>query len=129
MSKIESIQDKYPELFSGNNRSETSVSLFGVECGPGWYDILDRLCGELIGMAKNDGLQLPCVLQIKEKFGTLRFYIDRGSEEMDARIHKAEVESSTVCELCGEPGERTIIDGWFSTVCQRHVVELSNKKL
>ena len=54
--------------------------------------------------------------QVKEKYGTLRFYLTGGTEEMYAIIHKAESQSSKTCEECGKPGK---VRGkmWLSTRC------------
>lgn len=65
------------------------------------------------------------VMQVKEKFGTLRYYIETDTlrddpekyEQMDQLIYEAENESSSTCEKCGDPGElRT--DNWYRvTLC------------
>lgn len=56
--------------------------------------------------------------QVKEKFGTLRFYVyvDGGDEEVFRLIDAAEQESATICELCGAPGT-LVMKGWGSTRC------------
>ena len=54
--------------------------------------------------------------QVNEKFGTLRFYVDGGDEEVFRLIDAAEQESATVCELCGVPG-MLVMKEWCSTRC------------
>ena len=57
--------------------------------------------------------------QVKEKFGTLRFYADYGEDyedEIEDLIHQAEVRSSKTCEECGQPGV-TRPGGWIKTLC------------
>jgi hypothetical protein len=53
-------------------------------CGDGWRDLLERLCTR-IEAALADGAGSLRVLQIKEKYGTLRFYW-RGELSDDSRM-------------------------------------------
>lgn len=82
--------------------------------GPGWGDILKRLIEDLFELGW-DGH----VLQVKEKFGGLRFYVGSGSEAIHARIGDAESESNRTCEQCGAPGK---VQGkfWLKTLCDEH---------
>lgn len=96
----------------------------GIECGDGWFDLIDRLscaCENEIKTLTTQGLPMerwPCIAQIKEKLGGLRFYV-RGSlsDDLLERILQVEnVESLRVCERCGEPGN--LRDGpWLHTYC------------
>lgn len=85
---------------------------FDGTVGPGWIPILDRLAEDLVKLGWDRDLS-----QVKEKFGTLRFYINATSEAMEARIDQAEDESAITCEECGAPGK---LQGthWFVTLCQ-----------
>lgn len=62
----------------------------------------------------------PRASQVKEKYGTLRFYLTHGTEEMYAITDKAERQSSKTCETCGEPGK---VRGkyWLYTACTKHI--------
>ena len=62
---------------------------------------------------------MPRVAQIKEKFGTLRFYIDYGGPEAQAIVNFAEAMSATTCEVCGNLGQPFRI-GWHRTLCREH---------
>jgi hypothetical protein len=66
--------------------------------------------------------KMPRVAQIKEKFGTLRFYIDNGDEVANAVVTYAELMSEHICEVCGEAG-RTYAMGWHKTLCKKHAIE------
>jgi len=56
--------------------------------------------------------------QVKEKFGTLRFYLDTPlGDEIDALVDKAEAASGVTCEACGCPGSLRCRKGWYSTLC------------
>jgi len=58
----------------------------------------------------------PRASQVKEKFGTLRFYMTTGSNEMYNLIDEAEKESAKTCEFCGKPGKLRS-GGWLLTLC------------
>lgn len=62
---------------------------------------------------------VPTVVQVKEKFGTLRFYINAGTDEHYNYITFAEVMSASTCETCGAPGKRRG-NGWIYTACDEH---------
>lgn len=62
------------------------------------------------------------VAQIKEKFGTLRFYVDGGDQYVYGAISLAEQLSGILCEECGKPGERRS-GGWIRTLCDEHEQE------
>ena len=63
--------------------------------------------------------KVPTVVQVKEKFGTLRFYIQAGTEEHYNYISFAESMSGVTCETCGSPGKR-LGRGWVYTSCETH---------
>lgn len=75
---------------------QTPYALFHVECDKGWkglYQPLLDLC-ELKGNT---------VLQVKEKFGGLRFYW-AGSYDITLLVEAAEEMSYKTCEKCGTYG-------------------------
>jgi hypothetical protein len=58
------------------------------------------------------------ILQIKEKFGHLRFYVGEAPIAIYSAIEEAERQSFKVCEVCGSPGE--IRGGsWITVRCDR----------
>jgi hypothetical protein len=91
----------------------TGVSLDSAlrSVGPGWGGILRKLYAKLP--------KSVYVSQVKEKYGSLRFYIGSGSERTFKIIDAAEKESETTCEVCGEPGE-IIGTGWLMCRCPKH---------
>lgn len=101
---------KYPELFK--------YLQFGIECGNGWYKLLDKLCDEITKACKRDKIEIN-VIQVKEKYGSLRFYVDSSPEEIDKLIDKAEFESEKTCEICGEPGEIDYELAWLRCRCEK----------
>ena len=99
------------------NADTTTYDFYGIETEDGWYDLIDRLLSK-IGPVN--------VHQIKEKFGALRFYCDPiapiENSELYDEIHKAEAESTTICEQCGKPGKLRNKNGWFRTICDECTV-------
>ena len=57
--------------------------------------------------------------QIKEKFGTLRFYYTGGDDIIDGMVRMAESMSAVTCETCGNPGQQRG-GGWIRTLCDHH---------
>jgi len=66
--------------------------------------------------------RVPVAVQVKEKFGGLRFYVDRASEKHYNYINFAENISHRTCEECGSPG-MTYTMGWHRTLCEKHADE------
>jgi hypothetical protein len=54
--------------------------------------------------------------QVKEKFGTLRFYYTGGDEYISGLVSMAESMSGVTCEECSAPAE-TRGPGWIRTIC------------
>lgn len=61
-------------------------------------------------------------VQVKEKFGGLRFYINGGDNTIHSYIEFAESMSYRTCEECGAPGQ-VYTDGWHVTLCEQHAAE------
>lgn len=100
------------------------------ECGYGWFDIIHDLSIKIeylleeatemhcaVEGEENENAEMFAV-QVKEKYGTLRFYMSCETREMSDLIHAAEVLSSKTCENCGATGT---VRGttWFSTRCNK----------
>lgn len=113
--KTRSLIEKYPTIFPANDK-------FYIECGNGWYDLLDVLCSSIQShinrIVSSESSQIA-VLQIKEKFGGLRFYANGGDEITDAYVYLAERMSYKICEQCGKPGKPSK-SGWIKTACEEH---------
>lgn len=100
------------------------LDFYGIECGDGWLEIIDRLCGLCESEIRSMQLRRiprevwPRCGQIKEKFGSLRMYVDGPlSESTRAAIDAAEQESARICEICGAPGELQPENNYLLTLC------------
>ena len=61
---------------------------------------------------------VPIVVQVKEKFGGLRFYVHSGNDKTYDAIHHAERLSYYICEQCSMmKGTMSYQLGWISTLC------------
>lgn len=121
--------EKYPAILKdyGGDMQKTCMH-WGMECGDGWYDLLDNLLGKLDFMSKNSGVQVVAD-QIKEKFGELRFYYhtivntdlnvsDYAGKIIEDIVSLAESRSKYVCENTGKDGVLCVRTGWLKTVCK-----------
>jgi hypothetical protein len=54
-------------------------------------------------------------IQVKEKFGGLRFYYNGGDEKIEGMVRLAEAMSKCTCEGCGNPGKPNEMD-WITTL-------------
>ena len=63
--------------------------------------------------------KVPVAVQVKEKFGGLRFYVQAATDKHYNYISFAESMSYRTCEECGSPGKR-YTDGWHTTLCDIH---------
>lgn len=113
--------EKYPAIFQDRYADMQQTAMcWGFECSDGWYQLLDNLCSDLTRI----GIDVKAT-QVKEKFGTLRFYTEyRGADEQlcriaDAIISAAEHRSGQICEECGDWGW-TNSEGWLTTRCKKH---------
>jgi hypothetical protein len=95
-------------VFTGNK--VTDSDFFQVSLG--WNLIIKNLIQDLIRLGWNKE-----VIQVKEKFGGLRFYINEGTDEIHQRIGEAELESMKTCEITGRPGKLRTDIGWYRTLC------------
>jgi hypothetical protein len=91
------------------------------ECGEGWRELVTKLDGMLSFVSPD---YEP--LQIKEKFGTLRFYAKYvpapeapmvAYEIFYSLIEAAEAKSALVCEVCGRWGKTRTDRPWKKTLC------------
>ena len=109
-----------PEVYgSGPWANKESLLRDGFLCGPGWYPLLGRLSADLAAIIRQDRLTDFRVVQVKEKFGELRFYVKGANERALIRITEAMREAETTCERCSAPGCIGATDGWLSVLCDR----------
>lgn len=109
-NKLDNLYREFPSLYIRQDGSKVAF-----DCNQGWYQLLHDLSKELISVIHPDSQ----VSQVKEKYGTLRFYVDFANDATWDIIEKYENKSGFICEHCGQPGVRCS-DGWISTLCEEH---------
>lgn len=102
------------------------VNLFGsvgFECMDGWFLVLDSIAN-VISPVDNG----TAATQIKEKYGTLRFYYyvntdpevtGIGEEFVEGAVWMGELLTDSICEECGAPGVEQG-EAFIRTLCGRH---------
>lgn len=98
-----------------------------IDCGRGWYDLLNRLDRQLARLRPDYQ-----IVRIRVKDGQLRYQIrlgtlprqepGRGQLILQIRraVSQAEQASSTICELSGEAGELACKDGQIRCLSAGH---------
>ena len=117
--------ERYPFLeIKGWNSSEPSdFNSTLLDCMPaGWRKTLGiPLCEELreeILRIDPSLLNKYSVSQVKEKYGTLRWYAASYSEQMEDILTKYEDISQYTCVVCGKINVPIFDDGWISPFCR-----------
>lgn len=109
----EQLKSKYPKILTGG-RFRT------FELGDGWYELLDEALGKIQARVDESGCQQVVADQIKEKFGTLRFYKSGGDSTCREFITEAEGKSAKTCDTCGKAGGM-VRGSWIRVACPDHV--------
>jgi hypothetical protein len=129
---------KYPKILRDyrGDMMQTCMA-WGMECDDGWYELLDKCMEKLqyfCDLCSKDSREVQVVAsQIKEKYGTLRFYTsvygaDRIEDDIiDDIINQTEGRSARTCEVSGEHGEPCHIGGWYKTLCYEEARKLNYK--
>ena len=109
------------ELMRGHTQIEVMEALrprfvesgfVGFEAPYGWLEIVVNLHEQLLD---NPDYR---IVQVKEKFGGLRFYTQGITEEQRPLVRAAEKESLTVCQGCGSREDVEMRNhGWVATLC------------
>ncbi len=114
----------HPEIFRSMYDSNTRLPImFGIECKDGWYSIIDSLCNTIELICRQKDCEIPEAHQVKEKWGSLRFYVgdvdDSAFEKIDGAINMSEEQSLHTCEMCGSTSDDVELrkDGWWRVRC------------
>ena len=118
------LYEKYPKIFIQKDQPmQLTCMCWGIDTGNGWYNIIDQLCKQIqwhIDKNLNEDenpeqIQVEAT-QVKEKYGSLRFYYIGGNEFISGLVSMAEALSAVTCERCGAPGKQNS-HGWIRTLC------------
>lgn len=119
-------------VWSGELCLDDDGNTYGFPCeySDGWYQLTHDLCQELsdLYVVNNCNPSEIIMMQVKEKYGQIRFYTGGLIEGAHDIIYKYEEMSYEVCEICGNAGTLCIKGGWYQTLCKKHMQELGYKK-
>ena len=112
-TNIEALVNKYPDLFSKHPRN--------IHFPAGWNSLVETLSA----IIQNELNELPLevkssifVLQVKSKFGGLRYYMNECTPQMQGAISMAESLSLQICEKCSSYSAQAYVNnGWRVTLC------------
>ena len=69
------LQNDFPFMWQKHEKGQDLYRRWGCECSDGWYGIIHDACRAVADTYEEVGIPVDFVpAQIKEKFGTLRFY-------------------------------------------------------
>ena len=116
----ERLYHNFPDLYAEKDYSiQESCMPWGMECGIGWYFIIEHLSKAITQISKD-----VRATQVKEKFGGLRFYwrsteplTEEQYDLVSRAVDAAEEESYLVCESCGSREDVKQSQGWIRTEC------------
>jgi len=94
-----------------------------IGCDPGWHHLVALCHVELMAIDPNYE-----IFEIKEKFGSLRYYFGTKNTEikeveMWKIAEKYEILSQGVCELTGKPGKLMYQSGLYKTLAEEYTKE------
>lgn len=123
------------DFYKTNLPLTDSLMAFGFECGNGWFDLIWELSEKLEKMYQDYLNSTPInerakdllknkeegfrVLQLKEKYGSLRVYSYGATREMQDLMDEYEHRSCHTCEECGLEGNISRVNGWDSALCEK----------
>jgi len=139
---FEFLKEKFPFL----------SNLRYISCGDGWFYIIRDLSQAILELNPPDHFE---IVQIKEKFGGLRYYwkmdqrlgddnhpymmieedlnsFNKRTEflqNLNIKVMNAESNSYITCEECGKPASSTSDGFWVKTLCDFHKEERKNGKI
>ena len=82
---------------------------------PGWRNLVRLLDREIAEIHPDYALT-----QVKSKYGSLRYYVPLGNEEVQNIINKYSALSENTCEVCGQPAKKYSDTRWIITRCESH---------
>ena len=117
----EALCKEYPKIFKDRHEDmKKTLMCWGFACDDGWYPLIDTLCALLMWDGSGKPVENPPVaIQVKEKFGGLRFYVGGATDQQHNFIMFAEVLSFKICETCGTMADVFQTKGWIRTTCQK----------
>lgn len=107
------IFNQFPTLYMRNNLP------WGIECGDGWYDLVKEFSQKVSDLILQYDLEGIYPIQIKEKWGVLRVYMNVYNDKIAELVDEYQDKSFKICEQCGKEG--SLRNGsWVRVFCEDH---------
>jgi hypothetical protein len=148
MTPVEQLEARFPYMFAGESLS--------MEYYDGWLPIFAWAC-EQIDAVLGENKRGFYWRQVKEKFGTARFYYRLGNakrlivdlsdgqgwhsvikkptkagdpvaDRIDAIVDEAEARTGSACMRCGAAAKTRAYDGYYLTLCKLHLPPRRNQQ-
>lgn len=120
--------ERYPAIFTERVLPHTETAMcWGITTGNGWYGLIDALCARLQWETDHNDAPQIVATQVKEKFGTLRFYRHEASERQLGMIDLASELSGRICDTCGSPGGPVNLGRVRAIRCSVHASDASTR--
>jgi hypothetical protein len=94
--------------------------------GDGWRELVERAVDRIAAAIGKGKLT---IVQIKQKYGSLRlyhsstFHLDEAAQDsVEEAVAFAEARSACTCEVCGDQGRLFERGDWLATACEKHAV-------
>jgi len=135
----EKLQNKLYKKFNKIFTQKDQSLRWGFECDDGWYELIYSLCEKIQVYIDEVKCQQVIAIQVKEKFGSLRFYtaFDLLNEDdviddihygaIQTMIDKASEQSLKTCEATGGYGTLYKRGTWLKTLSKESSVLLGYK--
>ena len=136
--------NKYPKIFQDKDKScRESLVCFGFEFDSGWANITEKMLEKLQLIQDTTGIEIIAT-QMKEKFGTGRFYYYTKSDNYKGDKQNLEIwlqiittivdywefsETANTCEVSGKSGWLHSKGGWVKTLCDEEAIKLGFKDI
>ena len=135
----EKLQNKLYKKFNKIFTHKELSLRWGFECDDGWYELIYSLCDKIQAYIDETKCQQVIATQVKEKFGSLRFYtaFDLLNEDdviddvhygaIQAMIDQASEQSLKTCEATGGHGTLNKRGSWLKTLSKESSILLGYK--
>lgn len=123
------LYETFPYLYRRQSEAAKELMRYGFECDDGWFDLIWKLSLAIEENAWRAGIKpqsddWPEAVQVKQKVGTLRFYLAKHTEATTTLINAAVETSEKICEVCGAPGSPVAkSQRGAKTLCSGHAEE------
>ena len=100
------------------------VTVTRIDIGLGWLDLVQGLCIKTKEFNDKYPDKAVVVVQIKERYGALRFFIrthpGEGAQILDGFISIAVAKSTAMCEICAQVATLRAKGSYQKTLCDKH---------